>query len=160
MFNAKSLILEIATIALVLLGFYFVGSNYAELPDKVAVHWDFYGEADRWDSPTQLFLLPAIGLFLFVLLTILGFFPSKFKYPVAVSDSNRDALYKMGLRTLQITKLLTVAIICYITYGTVQSALGDGGMPNMIPVVIFVLLIVGLAVWATVRQKKIQTKTR
>lgn len=45
---------------------------WGQLPDQVPVHWNIRGEPDRWGSPaTAVFLLPAIGFWLAVLLAVL-----------------------------------------------------------------------------------------
>lgn len=42
------------------------------LPDRVPVHWNFRGEADRWGSPGEvIFLLPGTGLLILGLLAVL-----------------------------------------------------------------------------------------
>jgi uncharacterized membrane protein len=45
---------------------------WGQLPEQVPVHWNIRGEPDRWGSPaTAVFLIPAIGFWLAVLLAVL-----------------------------------------------------------------------------------------
>lgn len=45
---------------------------WGRLPNQVPVHWNLRGEPDHWGSPaTAVFLLPAIGFWLAVLLAVL-----------------------------------------------------------------------------------------
>lgn len=148
--------MELTSISLVLLGFYFVWSNFGDLPEQVPVHWDWNGHANRWDTPTQLFMLPGIGLFMYLFMTIMSFFPSKFKYPMKVTDSNRAAVYAMAVRMLQWTKLLSIALTSYISYATVSAALSGGReMISMWPVAIFVALTLGISFYTMILQKRV-----
>jgi uncharacterized membrane protein len=45
---------------------------WGQLPDQVPVHWNIRGEPDRWGAPaTAVFLIPAIGCWLALLLAVL-----------------------------------------------------------------------------------------
>lgn len=63
---------EIAVLALVVLSFLIGAYFHPQMPERMASHWNAAGEADGYMSKNvALFLLPAVGLFMFVLLIIL-----------------------------------------------------------------------------------------
>jgi uncharacterized membrane protein len=63
---AKESILWVLVLAPIL----FVLFRWAEFPDRIPMHWNIKGEVDRYEGKWGVFLLPAIGLFIYLLLLI------------------------------------------------------------------------------------------
>lgn len=65
---------KIDWLALTLLLFIFIISFIVDpyLPDKVPTHWNIHGEVDDWGSKyVNLFLMPSIALFVYLLMSFL-----------------------------------------------------------------------------------------
>ncbi len=63
---------ELAVLGLIALSFVMAAYFYPQMPERIASHWNAAGEADGYMSKNvALFLLPAVALFMLVLLVIL-----------------------------------------------------------------------------------------
>jgi uncharacterized membrane protein len=52
--------------------FAYVGWRFRALPESLPLHFDILGQPDRFGVRSEIFKLPAIGLFLLVLNSLLG----------------------------------------------------------------------------------------
>jgi len=95
------------------------------LPDVIPTHFGISGEADGWGSKNTLFFLLGMGVFSYVLMTVLNFFPHTFNYLVEITEKNARAQYANARLLLNIMKVEMVYLFAYITWGTVQVALGN-----------------------------------
>src|SRR5262245_3040031 len=83
--------------------------TYGRLPEKVPVHFGFTGEADGWGRRAMVWLLPAIGLLVYLGMTLFVMSPA----PPGV------------LLFLAILKIEMLAMFCYIEWGQVRVATGE-----------------------------------
>jgi len=95
------------------------------LPDVIPTHFGISGEADGWGSKNTLFLLVGMSVVMYVVLTVLNFFPHTFNYLVEITEKNARAQYANARLLLNIMKVEMVYLFAYITWGTVQVALGN-----------------------------------
>ena len=74
--------IEVLTLAA--LGAYiaYVVLSYGKLPEQVPSHFGPTGEPDAWEHKSSFFVLPAIALIMYILLTLLNKSPHLFNYPV------------------------------------------------------------------------------
>jgi uncharacterized membrane protein len=82
----------------ILFGYIFYIWNY--LPAKVPTHFNGAGRIDGWGGKGSLWMLPIIGLLLFMILSSLGRFPHIFNYPVTITEENAPKLYLEARRML------------------------------------------------------------
>ena len=59
------------------------------LPNRVPTHFGITGQPNAWGSPSGMFLLPAIGTAVYLILSVVALFPSTFNYPARVTPQNR-----------------------------------------------------------------------
>lgn len=79
--------------------------NWHRIPDHVPVHFNESGEADRSGSKFELVGLPIIGLFLFVLMSLLEKAPHMHNYPDRINESNAGRFYLHSRKLLNILKI-------------------------------------------------------
>lgn len=108
-------------IALVVLPAYYYGS----LPDRIPTHFNNAGEADGFGSKSMIWMLPAIGIAMYIMLTFLQRIPHKFNYLQEITMDNAEKQYRGGLAIMRFLKLWCTLIFLYITYGSIQTALGN-----------------------------------
>ena len=113
------LIAFLATLAQVALPVSF----YDLLPDEIPRHYNAFGEPDAWAGKAIIWTLPAIGLFLYISLTILNRYPHIFNYPAKVTSENAARMYFSATRLIRALKAIVACSFAYICYSTILTAL-------------------------------------
>lgn len=109
----------IGIICLIVLPIYF----FNDLPRQIPKHFNAFGQVDSYGDRRIIWLLPAIGLFLYVGLTILNKFPFAFNYPTRVTNDNAERLYTIGTRTVRLLKVIVVLSFLFLNIKTIEIAL-------------------------------------
>ena len=128
--------LELIPLALLILAFYIVLSNYSFLPDTIPFHFDARGNPDDWNSKGTIFLLPTIAAVVFVLLTSFNVWfacangPKRLinlpeKRKEALTKAQTEVLRLFMSRCLFILKILIMGLLTYLTWQTVAIAMGN-----------------------------------
>jgi len=68
--------------------------------------------------------LPAVTLGLYVLLTVIGFFPRSLNFPVEVTEENRGRLEPIALSMMGWLKAELTWLFTYIAWAVIRVALG------------------------------------
>ncbi len=103
---------EILLFFIAILPFIFLFIVWNKLPQEVAIHYNFEGEADRFSSKNSFILLSGMGLFVYFMLLI-----------VPAIDPKKQ-IEKMGNKFFMvkfITLFLVSGIMCFIIYKTVNT---------------------------------------
>lgn len=116
------IILEVGSLILLGVLWYFVIDNYNALPEKIPSHFNIRGEVDGYGSKSSLFILPTIASMLFIGLTVLSRFPHSFNYPVKISSTNAINQYSISLRLLRILKFVILMVFLMISWMTIRTA--------------------------------------
>ncbi|MGB4044410.1 MAG: DUF1648 domain-containing protein, partial [Thermacetogeniaceae bacterium] len=112
------------------------------LPDVIPTHFGISGEADGWGSKNNLFGLLGASVFIYVMMTVLNFFPHIFNYPVEITEKNARAQYANARLLMNIMKVEIAYLFAYIEWGTVQVALGHAsGLDNRIMIALLIVLL-------------------
>jgi uncharacterized membrane protein len=109
----------IGVVCLILLPVYF----FNDLPSQIPKHFNALGQVDSYGNRGIIWLLPTIGLFLYVGMTILNKFPFAFNYPTKVTNDNAERLYKLGTRTVRLLKIVVVVSFAFLNFKTIEIAL-------------------------------------
>jgi uncharacterized membrane protein len=109
----------IGIVCLILIPVYF----YNDLPGQIPKHFNALGQVDSYGNREIIWLLPAVGLFLYVGLTILNKFPFAFNYPKSVTNDNTERLYTLGTRTVRLLKVIVVLSFVFLNFKTIEIAL-------------------------------------
>lgn len=124
---------------LLLLPLYYI----SDLPDTIPTHFNAVGEADGFSEKSMLWLLPAIGLFLYTSLTVLNKFPHLFNYPTTITSKNAEGLYLKATKLVRVLNMICVATFLFISVSIVHSALGhQNGLGYFLPVFLFVTSVI------------------
>lgn len=98
---------------------------WGKIPDEVPGHFNGVGEVDRWGSKFELFLLPFMGLFLWILLGLLEKAPHMYNYPPRLNENNVEAFYLNSRKILNEVKNYCLILFAIISFQMVRIALGD-----------------------------------
>ena len=107
---------------------FIVGSlafSWSSVPDTIPTHFNAAGQANAYGSKDTLFTLPAITVVLYVLLTVVGFFPYIFNFPWRITEQNAEAQYRLAHTMLAWLKVELVALLGFIHWSLLQAALGQ-----------------------------------
>lgn len=114
-------VLELITI-IVLIGIWiYLIMSWGSLPDKIPAHYNGAGVVDRWGNKSEILLMPILSSVLYLLITVLCFFPSIWNVPVTITEENREFVY-INLKTMAILiKMEMIIAFTYITYYEVKA---------------------------------------
>ncbi len=142
----------IGIICLIILPIYF----FNDLPEQIPKHFNAHGQVDSYGSRRIIWLLPAIGLFLYISLTILNKFPFALNYPTKVTNNNAERLYTLGTRTIRLLKTIVVLSFVFLNFKTIQIALNKSTNIGQLylPIIIFALIIlIGTIIYKMTKNK-------
>ena len=94
------------------------------LPNIIPVHFSASGKPDSYGSKETIFILPIIGLFIFILLSLLNKYPQIFNYPVKITAANALKQYTNGTRMIRYVKTAVLVIFTLILLFTGLTATG------------------------------------
>lgn len=123
-FEAVDIIIEIASITLLILMWSYCIAKFSALPDTIATHFNAAGIPDDYGSKHTIWIIPIIASVMYIGLYILNKYPHIHNYMVNITEENALKNYKFNTRLLRIVNFLCVFIMAYITYMTIESAFG------------------------------------
>jgi uncharacterized membrane protein len=138
--NTLELTAVLALIALIIFTWTSLqGSN--PLPARVPTHFGASGQPDAWGRPSSLWMLPIVAVGLYLLITVVSFFPGSFNFPVRQTPANRPRLEKLALRMIAFLKAELVCLFLMLQLWIVQSVRsGHSGLPPwLVPLALVVI---------------------
>ncbi len=120
---------------------------YQELPGTIPIHFNAAGAADGYGDKSMVWMLPLIGLGIYLMMTFINRRPHIFNYPVKITPENAEQQYKTATRLIRILKAAIMLLFAYICWGMIQGALS--GQASLGPVFLWITLgaIFGTLVW-------------
>jgi hypothetical protein len=119
--------LELAAVAGLLFFAWMLVDFWSDLPGRVPVHFNAAGQADGWGGRGGTLTLPVVGLVLYIGLSLLGRYPHIYNYPFKLTRQNVERQYRAARALLAALKAEIVWLFAYITWRTIQTAMGDAG---------------------------------
>jgi uncharacterized membrane protein len=144
-FDAFDIIIECISIALLLMMWLYVITEYSTLSDTVASHFNAQGKADGFSNKSIVLLIPCIATFTYALMLVLSKYPHLHNYMVNITPENAYKNYKFSIRLLRIVNFLCVVLMVYITYYIIEGAKGR----EMSLGSLFIPLVIGLSILLT-----------
>lgn len=123
--TTTDLILELLTLAVLIFSWVDIIIHYPKLPGNIPIHFNGSGQPDAWGDPSTIFLLPIIGTLICIGLFYLNRFPHIFNYPQKITENNAKEMYQKATMMMRILNLTTILILTFISYQTIQTALGE-----------------------------------
>ncbi|PSL41812.1 uncharacterized protein DUF1648 [Planomicrobium soli] len=117
MLDAAALIIFVFVIS-------YLISNFNALPDRVPGHYNALGKVDRWGGKEELFILPAIAVGVWILMSTLERFPHVYNY-INLTEKNRSAQYRNGRLMVNVLKNECVLLFSLLTYQSIKVANGE-----------------------------------
>lgn len=122
-----------------------------DLPERIPIHFNGAGIPDGYGGRSSLWILPMTGIGLYLLLTILSFFPRIYNFPVKITPENALVQYRLASRLLRVLKTIILMMFSFICYQTIQAAKGGvaGLGKSFLP--IFLILTFGVVIFYLVQ---------
>ena len=102
-----------------------ITTSYNDLPDSIPRHFNALGRPDGHSGKSILFILPAVTLVTYLIMTIGLKFPHIFNYPLEITKENAERQYRNATLMMRVLKTIIVIIFGYLTYATIQTGLGE-----------------------------------
>ncbi|MEZ4793196.1 MAG: DUF1648 domain-containing protein [Gelidibacter sp.] len=97
---------------------------YGDIPETIPTHFNFKGEADGFGSKYTMWLLPGIGVLMYVGFSILNRFPHLHNYMVNITEENALKNYRFSTRILRFVTVFVMLLFVYIQYTIVSHVNG------------------------------------
>jgi hypothetical protein len=119
----RKILYAISLIALAVLVWITYDALYGpnHLTGRIPTHFGIDGTPNAWGEPRMLLLLPAVAIFLYLLMTITSRFPNAFNYPVRVTPQNRAQLQAIALNMVALLTTETVCLFAGLHYQIILS---------------------------------------
>lgn len=122
-FDFVDIILETIGIFFIVISVCIMLYHWDDLPSLVPQHFNIKGEPDSYTDKNNLWLLPAIGVLIYLGLTVIERFPYLLNYPFEINDGNAFRQYVLATKLIRVLKVMTIATFTYITFQIVQISL-------------------------------------
>jgi uncharacterized membrane protein len=122
-----------------------------DLPDKIPVHFDIKGAPDSYGGQASLWLLPVMGVIMYIGLTILERFPQIYNYPVKITPENIVRQYTLATRLIRFLKTFILILFSFLSWQIIRTATGikSGLGKTFLPV--FLVITAGIIIIYLVR---------
>ena len=148
-------VLEAASFLVIVASWVVLLLNFAEIPETVPVHFNMQGEADRFGSKNELFLVQGIASVLYAGMVVLALFPQAHNMPTTLTEENKEEKWKLSAQFIRVVNLVVSSIFLSLTVTSVNNALM--GVEDQDPWLLFVLLgVLGVAIviyWVKLAKK-------
>jgi len=121
-FESLDILLESISIVLIVLMWLYLYTEYPNLPDTVATHFNSNGEPNDYGSKLVILLLPSIATLMYMGLFMLNRFPHLHNYMVNITEENALKNYRFSTRIVRIVNMLSMIMLAYLTYQIVEGA--------------------------------------
>ena len=117
--------------------------NYNNLPATIPTHFNAVGVPDGYGGKGTLWLLPVIGFFMYLMMTVVQLFPQIYNYPVEITEENAPRQYRNAVRLIRTLKTLIIILFTFLSYKTVQTAAGTAAGLGKAFLPVFLLVTFG-----------------
>lgn len=114
--------------------------NWAALPQRLPIHYNFRGEPDGWGPKISVVMWPALAIVFFTLFTALPYALSHGLLPAKPGTDVGRAAEFLGLVRVDV-----IALFVYVEWATIEFALGRGHGPHVAAILAFVVVAAGMA---------------
>ncbi|PKF74760.1 DUF1648 domain-containing protein [Chryseobacterium sp. PMSZPI] len=140
--NALLTIVDVLNFGCVAFLWWFTIKNYNDLPQRIPVHFDLEGKPDRFGSKIYAFLMPLLGILMYLLFMFITKHPEDSNFPVEITEQNQEAQFLIMKIALRILFILLAMIFLNIQDYTFRYSVNENAKPR-IPMIVAILCVVG-----------------
>ena len=125
--------------------------NYGNLPDTIPTHFNAAGQPDGYGGKGTLWLLPATGMFMYLMMTIIEQFPQIYNFPVEITEENAERQYRNAVRLIRTLKTVVLLIFTFLSFKTIETATGKALGLGKAFLPVFLLITFGVVIFYIVK---------
>lgn len=115
---------------------------YDDLPNTIPTHFGVSGQADDYTGKAMIWMLPVIGVVLYVIMSMLNSRPHLFNYPTLITEENARRQYTIASKMIRLLNAIIMCVLAYLAYSSIHIGLGtqSGLGSNFILIFMIVML--------------------
>jgi uncharacterized membrane protein len=129
-------------------------SSWTIMPSEVPVHYNAAGDVDRWGGKGEMLILPLIALLMWIGMSFLEKFPHVYNY-MNLTQDNARAQYLNGRLLVNVLKNECVLLFSYLTWKSIQVAIGEHDSLGAWTSSVFLLIIFGSMAYFIVKSVRL-----
>lgn len=126
---------------------------WSALPEQMPTHFNSSGQPDAYGSKGSVWMLPAISLFVYLLMTFVGKEPSNFNFPGKITQENAASRYRDALYMIRFLKVGCLCLFAYMIYMGIQVGLKQATGFGEYFIFVFMLIILGPILYFAFKKK-------
>ena len=99
----------------------YLAITWSSIPQEVPGHYNAMGQIDRITGKASLIAIPIITWVMYMGITAVERFPQIWNTGVAVTEENKDRVYRVLKDILKTSKLIVVLAFSYLTINTANA---------------------------------------
>jgi uncharacterized membrane protein len=123
--DSTNTLIRIATLVVVIGMFLLAAFSYADLPDKIPVHFNAKGEADGYGPKSTIWILPILTAVMAIAMNFVSKIPHTYNFPSKITEENAPRMYAIASRMMVFLNFITAGIFAYILWGSIRKAQGQ-----------------------------------
>jgi len=145
--ESLDIIVDLISLTLLIFIIAYTLMVYADLPDIIPTHFNAQGKADSFGNKLTIWILPSIGLVMFIGLFIMNKFPHIHNYKINITEENALKNYRLSSRIVRFTNLFSLTLFALIVFDIIQLAKGNKANILGIPFLVFTIVtpLIGVA---------------
>ncbi|WP_296382064.1 DUF1648 domain-containing protein [Winogradskyella sp.] len=155
-FQTIDIVIELASITILILMWIHLIIEYGNLPESVTSHFNGAGQPDDYSNKVILWFLPTLAAVLYIGLFILSRFPHLHNYMVNITEENALKQYRFSTRLLRVINFLCALMFAYINYKIIIGAKNNVSNLGIGFTIIVVGVSILLPIFIYVYQKKLK----
>ena len=88
---------------------------WKNIPNEIPMHYDAWGNVDRWGSKGELLILPIMTFIMCVFLSVIECFPQVWNTGVKVTEENKERVYRVLKNLIKTVKLIAIVDFAFMT---------------------------------------------
>jgi len=120
--TTPDIVVELASIAILILMLIHTIIEYPNLPDTIASHFNAKGKADGFSDKAFLWFIPCLSIGMYAVLFFLNKYPHLHNYMVNITEENALKQYTFSTKVLRVVNFLIVLIFGYINFKIIEGA--------------------------------------
>ncbi|MCJ7933517.1 MAG: DUF1648 domain-containing protein [Chryseobacterium sp.] len=140
--NVLLTIFDVFNFGWVVFLWWFTMKNYNDLPQRMPIHFDLNGKADRYGHKIYAFLMPFLCIIMYALFLLITKHPEDSNFPVELTEQNKEAQFLIMKIVLRVLFML-IMIVFLNTQDYMFRYSFDENVKPRISMMLTILTIIG-----------------